>query len=492
LKKQIRIAVVAPSSPAEFFSLIWKGIWTAACELSPFGVRIESHETEGHDPTAQQRILGHLLKSRPDALALIPAHVDDVNEEIGRVALSGIPVITFNADAPRSRRDTYVGTDPLQSGALACELLGKLMHGRGTVASFPGSFETEHMGKRYASFRQELRRGWPGITEAVCHAGTCELRETALRTLRDRPEISGIYVGSSRAYLVAEAMEQLGLGLPCVGFDNTEAVQPFLARGTVAGVIDENPYQQGYLAVQQAFEATRSNTGEKGLKYAWLRIPSGVVLSANSSSAEVSEAMDTGEVHHSAELMVRQRTLSAYGYLKKLEQAEARIATMEETDPLTGLLNRRKFDEVLEKCAKHQQPLTLLMAGLNGFRRTNGGPGPHVSDEALTSVARVLQAQSRPQDYCSRLGGDEFCVLLPGDSHAQAIAMKERILESLAETVIAPLTLKLGIQVRIGIASMPVDAVNAEDLLVLADNAMYTDQRVLAIRDLSAASCLAH
>ena len=340
------------------------------------------------------------------------------------------------------------------------------------------------MGKRYTSFREELRRCWPGITEAVCHAGTCELRETALRTLRDRPGIGGIYVGYSRVHLVAEAMEQLGLGLPCVGFDNTEAVQPFLARGTVAGVIDENPYQQGYLAVQQAFEATRSDLGEKSEKYAWLRVSSGVVLSANSSS--------TGEAAHGAERMVKQRTLSAYGYLKRLEQSEARVAAMEETDPLTGLLNRRKFEEVLENCAKRQQPLTLLMAGLNGFRRTYGGPGPHVSDEALTSVARVLQAQSRPQDYCSRLGGDEFCVLLPGDSHAQAVAMKERILENLARTVIAPLTLKLGIQVRIGIASMPVDAVNAEDLLVLADNAMYTDQRVLALRDLSPASCLAH
>jgi LacI family transcriptional regulator len=489
LKKQIRIAVIAPVSPAEFFTLIWKGIWTAACQLSPFGVRLECFETEGHDSDAQRRILGRLLKSPPDSLAMIPAHLDELNEEMGYLALAGVPIITFNADAPRSRRRTYVGTDPLQSGALACELLGKLMQGRGTVASFPGSFETEHMGKRYKSFREELGRQFPGMTEKVCKSDDADLRDTALKVLEQNSEIGGVYVGSSRVPSVAEAMEQLGVRLPCVGFDNTEAVQAFLARGTVSGVIDENPYQQGYLAIQQAFEATLESRDKP---YSWLRIPSGVVLSANSSGTENTEAAETGEIEHCTELMVHRRTQLARAYQEKLEKAEACIAAMEETDPLTGLLNRRKFEAVLERHAKNGLPLTLVMIGLNGFRRTNGGPGAQVSDEALTSVARVLKAHARSHDFCSRLGVDEFGVLLPGDSRLHALTMKEQILATLAKTVIAPLTLNLGIQVRIGIASMPLEAVNAEDLLVLADNAMYTDQRVSAIRELRPVSSLAN
>jgi GGDEF domain-containing protein len=70
--------------------------------------------------------------------------------------------------------------------------------------------------------------------------------------------------------------------------------------------------------------------------------------------------------------------------------------------------------------------------------------------------------------------------------------MKERILMTLAGTAIAPQTLNLGIQVKIGIASMPLEAVNAEDLLVLADNAMYADQRVAAMRELSPVSSMAN
>lgn len=475
--------------PAEFFNLIWKGIWSAACELSPFGVRIETCETEGHDAVAERRMLERLLTSPPDAVAIIPAHVDDLNEEIGRIELAGVPVVTFNADAPRSRRRAYVGTDPLQSGALAGEILGKLMQGKGTVASFPGSFETEHMSKRYTSFRQELARRFPGVTEAVCQAGVTGAQESARKILSERSDIGGIYFGYSRVHLVAEVMETLGIRLPCVGFDNTQAVQPFLSRGTVSAVIDENPYQQGYLAIQKAFELI---LGTQSKPFSWFRIPSGVVLSANSSSPETSDTRDTGEEDHCAELIVQRRTQLARAYQEKLEAAEARIAAMEETDPLTGLLNRRRFEAILEKHARNGLPLTLLMAGLNGFRRASGSPGSHIRDEALNCVANALTAHARPQDFCARLSSDEFCVLLPGDSRSQAIAMKERILMTLAETAIAPQTLNLGVQVKIGIASMPSEAVNAEDLLVLADNAMYTDQRVAAIRELSPVSSMAN
>jgi diguanylate cyclase (GGDEF)-like protein len=475
--------------PAEFFNLIWKGIWSAACELSPFGVRIETCETEGHDTVAERRMLERLLKSPPDAVAIIPAHVDSLDEEIGRLALAGVPVVTFHADAPRSRRHSFVGTDPLQSGALAGEMLGKLMQGKGTVASFPGSFETEHLSKRYKSFRQELAQRFPGVTEAVCQAGVTGVQESALKILSERSDIGGIYFGYSRVHLVAEVMEKLGIRLPCVGFDNTQAVQPFLSRGTVSAVIDENPYQQGYLAIQNAYELI---LGTQDKPFSWLRIPSGVVLSANSSGPETSDTRDTGEVDHCAEVIVQRRTQLARAYQEKLEAAEARIAAMEETDPLTGLLNRRRFEAILEKHARNGLPLTLLMAGLNGFRRANGSPGPHIRDEALACVANALTAHARPQDFCSRLSSDEFCVLLPGDSRAQALAMKERILMTLAGTAIAPQTLNLGIQVKIGIASMPLEAVNAEDLLVLADNAMYTDQRVAAIRELSPVSNMAN
>ena len=480
--------------PADFFNLIWKGIWSAACELSPFGVRIETCETEGHDAVAGRRMLERLLKSPPDALAIIPAHVDDLNEEIGRIALAGVPVVTFNADAPRSRRNAYVGTDPLQSGALAGELLGKLMQGRGTFASFPGalfpgSFETEHMSRRYQSFRQEMATKFPGVTEAVCPGGAAGVQESARKILKERPDIGGFYVGDSQVHLVAEVMEQMGIRLPCVGFDHTQSVQPFLSRGSVSAVIDENPYQQGYLAIQKAFELILNMQTKP---YSWFRIPSGVVLSASSAGTEASENRNAGEVEHCAELMVKRRTQLARSYQEQLEDAEARIAAMEETDPLTGLLNRRRFEAILEKHACNGLPLTLLMAGLNGFRRASGSPGSHVRDEALTCVATALTTHARPQDFCSRLSSDEFCVLLPGDSRAQALAMKERILMTLAGTAIAPRTLNLGIQVKIGIASMPLEAVNAEDLLVLADNAMYADQRVAAIRELSPVSNMAN
>jgi diguanylate cyclase (GGDEF)-like protein len=470
LRKSIQIAVVAPSAPCEFWDESWKGVWSAACELSPFGLKVESYETDGHDALAQRRILSRLVASRPAAVALIPAHAADLNTEIDRLVELGIPVVTFHADAPASGRESYVGTDPKQSGALAGELLAKLMGGRGTIASFPGGFETEHLSRRYIAFRDELKHRAPEIRESICHRGYGALREAALTALQTNREIGGIYVGCSRTHLVAGALEELGLRIPCVGFDQTAATAPYLANGTVSALIDESAYQQAYLAVQQAYEMTLGAVDER---VEWVRVSPKVVLASNA----VTQADDAFE------RLVRRRTQRVRLYQRQLDETGARLATMAETDPLTGLLNRKRFEEILDARSKDQQRLSLLMVGLNGLAHPFG-------DEALKTLAKVVQGQARPQDYCARLSATEFGLLMPDAGHFQAVEARERIRAALARTVIAPQTLNLGMRVSIGLASMPIEALSPEDLLVKADQAMCGSKREL--EELSPVSLLAH
>jgi diguanylate cyclase (GGDEF)-like protein len=469
LKKPVHIAVVAPSRPREFFSPLWKGIWSAACELAPFGVRIDSFETDTHDLTAQKRILANLRQNPPAALALVPAHASELDREITLLSALQAPVITFHTDAPYSCRDSHVGADPSQSGSLAGEMLALLMQGCGTVASFPGAMETEHLKLRYLAFRQELKRLAPNIREAVSHYGYDGLEEAAKRALESDQPVGGIYVGCSRSHLVAKSLLNSGKKIPFVGFDLTDLARPFLAGGTISALIDEDVFHQGYLAIHQAYEAIGAHPGERTLS---VPIKASILLSASCSQPELVDPAMGG-----LDNLIRIRTQRSRRYQKLLEEASSQIVTMSETDPLTGLLNRSRFEELLSSRAKEHESLSILMVGLDGFEQTNHCIGQPVGDEALKTVAKVLVSLVRPQDDCARIGGDEFCVLMPGADSSHVAEVRERVLAALAKSVIAPRTLNLGIRVSAGCASLPGEASNAEDLLIRADNSMYVHRR---------------
>ncbi|MDG3006062.1 sensor domain-containing diguanylate cyclase [Paludisphaera mucosa] len=114
-----------------------------------------------------------------------------------------------------------------------------------------------------------------------------------------------------------------------------------------------------------------------------------------------------------------------------VEEALHQARRAAESDPLTGLANRRSLDRMLELHlgiqAREDRPLCLLMADLDHFKDVNDGWGHDVGDRALTAFAGVLQGLSRAEDLAARLGGDEFVILLPDHSLDVAARIAERI-----------------------------------------------------------------
>ncbi|HEU4449039.1 MAG TPA: sensor domain-containing diguanylate cyclase [Gaiellaceae bacterium] len=106
-------------------------------------------------------------------------------------------------------------------------------------------------------------------------------------------------------------------------------------------------------------------------------------------------------------------------------------------DTLTGLYNRRLFEEQFEaaaaRCLRGQEELSLLVADLDGLKRINDLGGHGAGDLALRALADALRASIRATDVACRLGGDEFAVILPGSSPADALRVAERASEALAE-----------------------------------------------------------
>ncbi|HEU4976950.1 MAG TPA: diguanylate cyclase [Baekduia sp.] len=172
-------------------------------------------------------------------------------------------------------------------------------------------------------------------------------------------------------------------------------------------------------------------------------------------------------------------TLGVIGTLADLLRSRSdaligRLGEAARTDPLTGLLNRRGFDEALdvelERAARLGSPASLLIVDLDHFKRINDHLGHRSGDAVLRSFAVALTASKRKFDIAGRIGGEEFALLLPGTDATGAFLVAERFRRSVREQLVGvdgPLT------ASIGVGAFPADGRDAETLLHHADEAMY-------------------
>jgi two-component system cell cycle response regulator len=147
-------------------------------------------------------------------------------------------------------------------------------------------------------------------------------------------------------------------------------------------------------------------------------------------------------------------------------------------DPLTGLLNRygitRQATLELNRAEHTGQPLGIGMLDLDHFKQVNDQHGHVIGDLALRYVAGQLRHAVRPYDHVGRWGGEEFLLLLPGATTDTAYTIAERVRISIAEhALILPDQQQLSLRVSIGVTSTVTGTEHFEDLVELADQALY-------------------
>ncbi|MBI5189237.1 MAG: diguanylate cyclase [Nitrospirae bacterium] len=149
------------------------------------------------------------------------------------------------------------------------------------------------------------------------------------------------------------------------------------------------------------------------------------------------------------------------------------------TDGLTGLYNSRylytKIEEEMVRARRYGHPLTLFMLDLDHFKDYNDEYGHLSGDDALRTIARVLRKNSRETDTVARYGGEEFSVILPETDIEKAATLAERIRAAVEAELMDPGEgrPKTHITVSIGVASMTEYVRKPEELVRMADSALY-------------------
>jgi diguanylate cyclase (GGDEF)-like protein len=167
----------------------------------------------------------------------------------------------------------------------------------------------------------------------------------------------------------------------------------------------------------------------------------------------------------------------------ELRRSNQLLLELAQTDPLTRLCNRRHLYEKLEielnRCFRGTNPIALIMADIDHFKRVNDQFGHQVGDEVLTMVADLLQEELRTYDLAARYGGEEFCLVLPETDLEAASEVAERIRQRTEELVFnAPmenykLTISFGVAAYDGTVEGSID-----EIVRVADDALYEAKKL--------------
>ena len=149
------------------------------------------------------------------------------------------------------------------------------------------------------------------------------------------------------------------------------------------------------------------------------------------------------------------------------------------TDDLTGLYNRRYFNQRYERevlrAKRYKRPLTVIMVDIDYFKNYNDVNGHILGDEVLKKVANSLESNLRKADIVARYGGEEFVILLPeiDKTHADQAAEKLRLAIEKSKFTQEQSQPKGKLTISLGLATLPIDSSNSQELLEYADRALY-------------------
>ncbi len=183
---------------------------------------------------------------------------------------------------------------------------------------------------------------------------------------------------------------------------------------------------------------------------------------------------ENAELRRKLELMLEELRVKN----KQLEDSLDRLREMADSDHLTGLANRRRFAEELERqfseAVRYGHDLSCCMCDLDHYKQLNDALGHQFGDRVLVATAEVIRSMLRRSDTAARYGGDEFVLLLPHTAREEALGVARRLRDDLAIRIRRMSNFSRAVSLSIGIASIAADQpTSADGLVSMADRALY-------------------
>ncbi len=189
---------------------------------------------------------------------------------------------------------------------------------------------------------------------------------------------------------------------------------------------------------------------------------------------------------------LKEEKARAEALARKLQEANKKLLEMATKDPLTGLYNRRHFQERLSeemnRIRRYGGYLSIIILDVDFFKRINDTYGHPCGDEVLQKIAKILKENTRNSDIVARYGGEEFVILLPETNLKGATTLAERLRRQVEEEVFKCEDNKLKVTISLGVACLePESPKDEKRFLSIADKALYYSKhkgrnRVTAVR----------
>jgi len=180
---------------------------------------------------------------------------------------------------------------------------------------------------------------------------------------------------------------------------------------------------------------------------------------------------------HETRQALKARELDLQKQIQEIQALQNLLREQALSDPLTGLYNRHRLEDVLTRegasSLRSQRPMSLVLIDVDHFKGINDRLGHQIGDEVLRQVAHHLQAYTRASDWCFRYGGEEFLLVFPETSLEDARQKADVLRQSLAERPLVCGDVQVDVTVSAGLASFPSDGTDMDSLIGAADKALY-------------------
>ncbi|WP_413738079.1 substrate-binding domain-containing protein [Sodalis sp. RH21] len=214
--------------------------------------------TPAYDVNQQLASFEQVLAQKPAGIFLHPMNPDPFIEPINRAAEAGIPVVTFAADSPNSKRVAYITSDNFREGRAAADLMGKVTQGKGEYAVLENPGQDNH-DRRVSSFIDEMKTQYPDIklvARAATNQDPSKAYNAVLSILQAHPNLTVLFMPeASSAIGAAQAVVENGGKVKVITVDVNAKVLDMIKAGQVYAAINPNQGIQGYMGFMTLFLA---------------------------------------------------------------------------------------------------------------------------------------------------------------------------------------------------------------------------------------------